>query len=96
MSNNEMITGKINVKMIAKDKMFNAESGAVYLDVILIPTPDNQYGNDYMIVQSLSKEDREAGLKGAILGNAKFLKPKQADAPQAKPIDQGKPNDLPF
>ena len=95
MNNSEIITGKINVMKIDKTKMFNADSGAVYLDIVLIPSPENQYGNDYMIVQGIPKEARDAGMKGAILGNAKILKPKQADTPQAKPIDQGI-DDLPF
>jgi hypothetical protein len=82
--------------MIAKDKMFNAESGAVYLDVLLIPTPENQYGNDYMIVQSLSKEDRDAGIKGAILGNAKYLKQKQTEQPAKQPDLPTNGDGLPF
>ena len=33
-------------------------------------TPDSQWGQDYMVVQDLSKEARDAGEKGPILGNA--------------------------
>ena len=91
----QIITGKINVMKIDKAKMFNADSGAVYLDIVLIPSPENQYGNDYMIVQSISKEEREAGVKGAILGNAKVYKPKVETVAQAAP-EQPKSDDLPF
>jgi hypothetical protein len=67
-----MITGKINVKLIDKGKLYVGQKGT-YLDFVLIPTPDNQYGDDYMIVQQVSKEEREAGKRGAVLGNAKIL-----------------------
>ena len=67
-----MIVCKINVSKIAKEKMFKGDKGT-YLDVVLIETPDDQYGNDYMVVQGVSKEDREAGVKGAILGNGKII-----------------------
>lgn len=94
MNNSEIITGKINVMKIDKAKMFNADSGAVYLDIVLIPSPENQYGNDYMIVQGIPKEARDAGMKGAILGNAKIMKPKTTDAAPAPAAP--KANDLPF
>ena len=87
-----MIKLKIDVTKIDKTKLFKAESGAVYLDVVLIETPTSQY-NDYMAVQDLSKEDREAGKKGAILGNAKILK---KEAPAAVPAPEDEVNDLPF
>lgn len=89
-----MITLKIDVKKVDKAKLFNAQSGAVYLDCIMIETPNNEY-NDYMIVQSVSKEEREAGVKGAILGNAKVYKPKGETVAHAAP-QQPKSEDLPF
>ena len=76
-----MITGKINVKLIDKSKLYVGQKGT-YLDIVLIPTPDNQYGDDYMIVQQVSKEERESGKRGAVLGNAKILaKPSERPEP---------------
>ena len=46
-----------------------------------------------MIIQSVTKEEREAGIKGAILGNAKIIKPKDVPA-EIKPEPAG--DDLPF
>lgn len=89
-----MITLKIDVKKIDKAKLFNAQSGAVYLDCIMVETPNSEY-NDYMIVQSVSNEEREAGVMGAILGNAKVYKPKCETVAQAAP-QQPKSEDLPF
>jgi hypothetical protein len=68
-----MILGKIDVTKIDKAKLFEGKNGAKYLDVCLIDTPNDKYGNSHMIVQSVSKEEREAGVKGAILGNAKTI-----------------------
>ena len=66
------IFAKIDCVKIDKARLFAGKNGAKYLDVILVPTRDNAYGNEYMIVQSVSKEEREAGVKGPILGNAKL------------------------
>ena len=53
----------------------------------LYPTPDDQYGNDFRVTQDVSKEAREAGVRGAILGNAKFAGQK----PQGEHISRPKP-----
>lgn len=82
-----MISGKINCSKIDKTKLFKGEKGT-YLDVALIETKDDQYGNDYMIVQDLGKEARERGEKGAILGNAKIRGPKPAAQQSAPPQSQ--------
>lgn len=66
------IAGKIDVKKINKEKLYVGKQGT-YLDIVLIETPNDQYGNTHMIVQGLSQADRAAGVKGAILGNAKII-----------------------
>ncbi len=35
-----------------------------------------------MVTQSVSKEDRQKGIKGAILGNAKIVGQRQVQSPQ--------------
>lgn len=79
-----MIIAKIDVTKIDKSKLFSGAKGK-YLDVVLIETPQSQYGDDYMVVQGVSKEDREKGIKGAILGNAKIFGQKPVAQPQAQP-----------
>jgi len=67
-----MITGKIDVTKIDKSLLFESQkTGAKYLDIVLIETPNSQYGDTHMILQSLPKKRRDAGERGAILGNAK-------------------------
>lgn len=69
----DLISVKIDVTKIEKDRLFSGKNGAKYLDVILIPTPGNKYGDSHMVVQGVSKEERIAGKKGPILGNAKTI-----------------------
>ena len=82
-----MITVKIDVTKVEKERLFPGKNGAKYLDLILIPTPDDRYGNTHMVVQSVSKEERLAGKKGPILGNAKELGGGQS-RPQTRPASQ--------
>lgn len=75
---------KIDVTKIDKEKLFRGQKGT-YLDLTVFIDVDNedQYGNNGMVTQSTSKEDREAGIKGAILGNIKvFMKKTSEAAPQ--------------
>lgn len=69
-----IIAAKIDVKKISKDDLYVGKKGT-YLDAILIPNKDGQseYGDDGFIVQGVSKEKREAGERGPIIGNWKFL-----------------------
>ena len=88
---------KLDVTKVDKAKLYKGKSGT-YLDVLLIATPDSKYGHDYMAVQGVSKEEREAGIKGAILGNAKVLH-RKGEAPkpqQAQPTHQDGGDDVPF
>lgn len=89
---------KIDVKKIDKTKLYTSEkTGAVYLDAtILWNDEQDQYNNNGMIVQDIPKADRDAGQKGAILGNCKLQsvtgkKPSNPAADVAEPMD-----DLPF
>ena len=65
---------KIDVTKIDKERLFRGQKGT-YLDLTVFIDVDkeDQYGNNGMITQSVSKEDRDAGVKGAILGNIKVI-----------------------
>lgn len=64
---------KIDVSKISKDRLFKGAKGT-YLDATLfLEEEPDEYGQNGMITQDVSKEEREAGTKGAILGNAKIL-----------------------
>lgn len=87
------ISIKLDVTKIDKAKLYKGDKGT-YLDAtILMKDEPDQYGNIGMIVQNVSKEEREAGVKGAILGNVKYIN-KQVQ--QAKSVEVDFSSDLPF
>ena len=95
-----MISLQLNVSKIDKKRLFEGTKG-VYLNAILIETPNSEYG-DYMIKQSVSKEEREQGIEGNILGSAKIIVKREPqnynnppDAMQNDPDINDNP-DLPF
>ncbi len=90
------ISLKIDVTKVDKSKLFEGKNGAKYLDILLMERED-AYGNNYMAVQSVSKEERLAGKRGAILGNGKnlggnYAKPQsQREANQSEAPDEDVP-----
>jgi len=80
---------KIDVTKIDKERLYKGEKG-LYLDAVAyIDDNPDEYGQAGMITQSVSKEEREQGVKGNILGNTKLLKVIEDTAqPTAKPIAQ--------
>jgi len=87
------ISIKLDVTKISKEKLYKGDKGT-YLDAtILMKDEPDQYGNIGMVVQNVSKEDREAGVKGAILGNVKYIA-KQVQQVRAVEVDLS--TDLPF
>lgn len=61
---------KLDVSKIEKARLFKGQKG-VYLDATCFIDLDEkgQYGDNGMVTQDVSKEEREAGVKGPILGN---------------------------
>ncbi len=99
-----IIKCKLNVLKVDKTKLFQGKSGT-YLDITLLENRDgkDQFGNDFMVIQDIPKADREAGQRGAILGNAKFAgesghPPRASQKPAAQPESEQPPqdDDVPF
>jgi len=65
---------KIDVSKIDKSRLFKGAKG-VYLDATAFVDLDqlDEYGNSGMITQDVSKEEKESGTKGPILGNSKVF-----------------------
>ena len=92
---------KIDVSKIDKARLFQGKRGT-YLDAVAFVDLDtqDQYGNNGMITQGVSKEEKEQGVKGAILGNSKVFwreggqqaQSQQAAPPPQDPLD----SDIPF
>jgi hypothetical protein len=94
-----MIKYKIDVKKINKDHLYAGEKGT-YLNGVFFENKNgpSEYGDDGFIVQDTSKEARERGEKGPIIGNwrrmeTKYTAPKPA-APRVTDEDDG--DSIPF
>jgi len=93
------ISCKVDVTKIDKAKLFQGKKGT-YLDLTLFLDTEEktEYGDHGTVTQSASKEERDAGRKPPIIGNAKVFyqsgQPKQArqDDYTPPPAD----SDLPF
>lgn len=107
-----MLKVNINIDHIVAEKLISGKKGR-YLDLVVFLRDDkDQYGNDGFVSQSVTKEERERGVKMPILGNAKWLGGgAAANAPTpVKPLEVGNakttlppvkqqtiaPEDLPF
>lgn len=80
-----MITVKVNVSKIDKNRLFKGEKG-VYLDLVLIETPNSEY-QDFLVKQNTTKDEREKGIELPIIGGAKNFSGKLSAEEQ---------DDLPF
>jgi len=100
-----VITVKLDVTKVDKDRLFVGKNGAKYLDLVLMPNKgDSKYGDTHFVIQSCSKADREAGVKMPIIGNATEkirakpdFPPEATQSPsQRNPEPQGIDEDVPF
>lgn len=88
------IAVNLDVKKIDKTKLYVGKKGT-YLDaVVFLKDEADEYGNHGFIVQSVTKEEREKGVKGEILGNVKILGNSQSQQDKAQP--QKNDDGLPF
>jgi hypothetical protein len=83
---------KIDVKKLQKELFFIANSGAVYADLTTFIDLDNKdrYDQNGFISQDVSKEAREAGTKGPIVGNVSVFWSDLGQA-QQQPTKQSAP-----
>ena len=87
----------IDVTKIDKSRLHKGAKGTYANFTVLLRDETDQYGNDGMIVEDVSKEEREAGKKGTILGNAKIMGKKQPPPPPSYTSDSlDQVDDIPF
>ncbi len=95
------INVKLDVTKIDKNKLFKGKKGT-YLDLTAFIDLDTkgEYGDNGFISHSVSKEEREAGEKGDILGNVTVFYNDNQQAPQteqqAAPAGSDDFSDIPF
>lgn len=93
-----MIVIKLDVTKLEKGRFHHGKKG-IYADLILFEKP-NEF-SDGFVVQSVSKEEREAGERGPICGSwqdvNKKTEPHKASPPPAKPAPRPPADDeIPF
>lgn len=87
---------KIDVTKIDKARLYKGQKGT-YLDaVVFLEDEPDKYGNNGMITQSITKAEKDQGIRGAILGNAKiFQSANNQPQNQAEPTSKDD-DDLPW
>jgi len=78
------VSFKLDVTKIDKARLFKGAKGT-YLDFTGFIDLDNldQYGNSGFIAQDITKEEKDSGVQGNILGNSKVFWKEGGQAPQA-------------
>lgn len=93
-----MISLSIKTEKIEKQHLIEGKNGKI-ISVILFENKDGkgQYGDDGYAVQGITKEKREAGERGPIIGNWRHMEV-QAKAPaKSAPRDEEQGDqDIPF
>lgn len=93
-----IIIAKIDVTLIDNARLFKGRKAnkknvmPQYLEVVLMPTKPTSYGDyrdeqTHMIVQSVTKEEREKQVRGEILGNATEKTGRDRRPPPTAPED---------
>jgi hypothetical protein len=69
----KLISLNIDVSKIDAKRLYKGKKGQYLSATLFLKEEVDQYGNNGFIVESITKEEREKGLKGTIIGNAKFM-----------------------
>ena len=94
-----MISLSINVNEIDKARLTHHQNGKIYLNLVLFENRDgpDRFGNDGIVKQGQTKEERDAKKQTPILGNWKRL---GGGTAAAKPATNSAPesgeDDVPF
>lgn len=62
----------IDVSKITKDRLYKGKKGTYMNITIFISDDKDNFGNNGFVIESLSKEERQQGMKGNIIGNVKY------------------------
>ena len=94
-----IINASIRVDKLPKEKFIKGKDGAVYYNLTISLNDDTRYGNNVAIMDSQTKEEREAKAQRNYLGNGKVVwtndiinLPEKEEAVSTPAVS----NDLPF
>ena len=86
--------GSIDVTKIDKKRLYKGDKGTYLNFSVVVRDEPDQYGNDGFVAEDITKEEREAGQKGTILGNVRKVEKRQTEQPDPQQAPQD--DDLPF
>ena len=97
-----IINASIRVDKLPKEKFVKGKDGAVYYNFTLSVNDETRYGNNVAVMDSQTKEEREAKVARNYLGNGKVVwmsdqgvtVAERDDQPQA--VAEPASDDLPF
>jgi len=91
-----MISLSIKTEKIEKQHLIEGKNGKI-LSVVLFENKDGkgQYGDDGFAVQGVSKESRESGTRGPIVGNWRYIG-QGATGGNNKPKQEVEDDNVPF
>ena len=96
-----IINASIRVDKLPKEKFVKAKDGAVYYNFTISVNDETRYGNNVAVMDSQTKEERDAKLARNYLGNGKvvwtdsnIVVAEREDKPQA--VKETVSDDLPF
>lgn len=74
----------LNLSKIDKTRITTSSKGEKFLNINSFIDTDNQdqYGNNGMIVHKVSKEEKQQGVRGGIIGNTKVFWKDEQSQPQ--------------
>ena len=92
-----MISLSIKTEKLEKEHIIQGKSGKI-VAVVLFENKDGkgQYGDDGLVVQSVSKEARENGVRGPIVGNWRYIGQGASAGSNRNHKPEGVNEDVPF
>jgi hypothetical protein len=93
-----IINASIRVDKLPKEKFVKGKDGAVYYNLTISVNDETRYGNNVAIMDSQTKEEREAKAQRNYLGNGKVVWTNNQISVAEKEVVQETTNndDLPF
>ena len=93
-----IINASIRVDKLPKEKFIKGKDGAVYYNLTISLNDETRFGNNVAIMDSQTKEEREAKAQRNYLGNGKVVWPNDVIklAEKEAVVETVANNDLPF
>ena len=79
-----LINFSIDVAALPKEKFIAGKNGKVYVNLTMSVNDETRFGNNVALMDSRTKEERDAGVKPNYLGNGKVVFINEVDGNSGK------------